>query len=544
MDGHFHKSQAWCIPDEHLRLEENALGTGSFKVVYKGSYLGTPVAVAQLKTTVSSDTFGSLENEVQSEVKILQTLRHPNTLLFMGVSFKESTGQFSIITELAPLGDLKGLIRRHKIDGPLLQWGTKIQMCREIAAALRYLHSNKIAHLDLKPENILVFGKSGSDYLLKIADFGLGQLVKTKLIEEPRGTPWIMAPEMFNTGSFDPFLADIFSFGFVLVDILTDGRGEVIRDDEVSYQKKDPLTGKFIKPLAFGVNTMKLFEIVDEIVHCPDCLKRLTCECCDENPSIRPSLEDVARSLDSLSEIFGVIKSDVGADCWMRNSSNAFVGCVRLVETTVPMADKLSVVEQAVLKKLLMVQGTGETASTTVFSTWWEKLSPLIGLLEDPQVGWMWQNGCAPLFVSREQTETAISDLGRNSVIIRLCSEPGKLVASYFAEDRFFHRTLKLENGLEDDLISLAGIFGNQAVLVSRDCKKTVMLSSVHKAMPVKLVAHHSYFDLSQKRASVMVSSMCNKCQHTASQVCSACKHATYCSDNCLCVRIAKGLSV
>jgi serine/threonine protein kinase len=46
---------------------------------------------------------------VENELKIMQHIRHPNTLLFIGVSDAED--KFYIVTELAQLGNMEDLLK-------------------------------------------------------------------------------------------------------------------------------------------------------------------------------------------------------------------------------------------------------------------------------------------------------------------------------------------------------------------------------------------------------------------------------------------------
>lgn len=159
----------------------------------------------------------------------MQHIRHPNTLLFIGVSFGGDDGKrFFIITEFAPLGDLADLLkvrardamhRRsnhlvHQSRGSELTWSCKIKMAEEIARGLAYLHDRGVfhrcecisrpsillgqltpslqgsqgaplllPHCPLRPlahcmqcENVLVFPGDNDGLLMKVADFGLGFL--------------------------------------------------------------------------------------------------------------------------------------------------------------------------------------------------------------------------------------------------------------------------------------------------------------------------------------------------------------------------------
>lgn len=50
-----------------------------------------------------------------------------------------------------------------------------VQIGREAANALKYLHANNMAHLDLKPDNLLF-----SNGVVKLADLGLCRLARVK----------------------------------------------------------------------------------------------------------------------------------------------------------------------------------------------------------------------------------------------------------------------------------------------------------------------------------------------------------------------------
>ncbi len=105
--------------------------------MYNGTYLDTPVAIGEVIGVEKTD-FVTLENEL----KILQHIRHPNTLLFIGVSFGEGD-KFYIVTEFAPLGNLQELLRQR---GPQITWRCKIRMAEEIGHALAYLHDRGVYH--------------------------------------------------------------------------------------------------------------------------------------------------------------------------------------------------------------------------------------------------------------------------------------------------------------------------------------------------------------------------------------------------------------
>lgn len=59
---------------------------------------------------------------------------------------------------------------------------------REVLRAVNYTHSQGIAHRDIKPENILV-RRVGSNYKVKIIDWGLGTLMGKAKANRICGTP-------------------------------------------------------------------------------------------------------------------------------------------------------------------------------------------------------------------------------------------------------------------------------------------------------------------------------------------------------------------
>ena len=83
----------------------------------------------------------------------------------------------------------------------------------QIASALVYCHQRRIAHLDIKPSNLFVnkYDK------VKLGDFGTSVYLpeNQEKISKRAGTRFYMAPEVL-TGPYDPFKADIYSFGITL----------------------------------------------------------------------------------------------------------------------------------------------------------------------------------------------------------------------------------------------------------------------------------------------------------------------------------------
>ena len=83
--------------------------------------------------------------------------------------------------------------------------------------SINYCHANKICHRDLKPENVLIEGEG----LVKVIDFGTAMSFNPeKGMNNILGTPYYMAPEIFNQSSYDE-KCDIWSLGVILFCMLT-----------------------------------------------------------------------------------------------------------------------------------------------------------------------------------------------------------------------------------------------------------------------------------------------------------------------------------
>ena len=84
------------------------IGEGGFANIYRGTWLGIPVAIKILKAKHSK----SAVMEFMKEAEIVSKLRHPNVILYMGTSIFQ--GRYCIITEYATNGSLFDLLHNKK----------------------------------------------------------------------------------------------------------------------------------------------------------------------------------------------------------------------------------------------------------------------------------------------------------------------------------------------------------------------------------------------------------------------------------------------
>lgn len=122
---------------------------------------------------------------------------------------------------------------------PFLDWNTRYRIALGVARAIAYLHEEClewVLHCDIKPENILL----EDDFCPKVSDFGLSKLTNKKdkvTMSKIRGTRGYMAPEWVIHREPITAKADVYSFGMVLLEIVSGRRNyefqrELMESDE------------------------------------------------------------------------------------------------------------------------------------------------------------------------------------------------------------------------------------------------------------------------------------------------------------------------
>lgn len=200
--------------DVIIDYKDGLLGRGAVGSVYRGSYMGMPVAVKVISTMIVDGQLANTDaDSLQQELCILSRLRHPNIVQVLGGCIHPP--DMFIVEELLD-SSLDSSIHRRSSPMPVEE---VVKICLDIVKGLEHLHPNVI-HRDLKPANILL-DKAG---VAKISDFGLARCkYKTYLStrQPDAGTLAYMAPECFNPeiGRLTP-KCDVFSFGVILWELL------------------------------------------------------------------------------------------------------------------------------------------------------------------------------------------------------------------------------------------------------------------------------------------------------------------------------------
>lgn len=204
-------SYNWMIDHSAISLGKT-IGHSSFGMVNESRLNGTKVAVKTIKREGKLDDKGDELEAFKKEAELNCQLRHPNIVLFMGISIQPT--EVCIVTELMARGNVHDLLV-SPVRGKMvkLSWSRRLQWAIDTAQGMAYLHSlNPIMiHRDLKTTNLLV--DRGMN--VKICDFGLSRYQADDKIMSAVGTVQFAAPEVLRHEMYTE-KADLFSFGTVL----------------------------------------------------------------------------------------------------------------------------------------------------------------------------------------------------------------------------------------------------------------------------------------------------------------------------------------
>eukprot|EP01130_Rhizamoeba_saxonica_P008722 TRINITY_DN3523_c0_g1_i2.p1 TRINITY_DN3523_c0_g1~~TRINITY_DN3523_c0_g1_i2.p1 ORF type:complete len:467 (-),score=118.17 TRINITY_DN3523_c0_g1_i2:70-1443(-) len=203
--------------NDYYEITETLLGEGQFGSVLLGKSIKSKEEVA-IKVINKSNSI-QIDQYLQNEIDVLRQCKHPNIVALKAVF--ETPKILYIVMELVSGGELYDeIVKRNAFS----EKDASIIM-KQTCSALEYIHKLGIIHRDLKLENLLLVdkGATGTDLVVKLADFGLSRIYqKGDFVQTACGTPFYVAPEvLLGTGYGSP--VDMWSAG-VMMYILLSGR--------------------------------------------------------------------------------------------------------------------------------------------------------------------------------------------------------------------------------------------------------------------------------------------------------------------------------
>ncbi|XP_077234510.1 G-type lectin S-receptor-like serine/threonine-protein kinase At5g24080 [Tasmannia lanceolata] len=294
----------------------NAIGHGGNCMVYKGELPDHRIiAVKHLKNVAGG------EAQFWAEVMIIAQMHHLNLVRLWG--FCAEKGQLMLVYEYIPNGSLDKFLfpigsneesnsnSQQQLDRPLLDWNIRYRIAVGVSRAIAYLHEEClewVLHCDIKPENILL----EDDFCPKVSDFGLAKLSKREDIvsmSRIRGTRGYLAPEWVKIEEPITAKADVYSFGMVLLEIVSGIRNfEFCRSslgsedwyfprwafDVVCKEKR--VEEILDRRILNQYNDQLHFAMVDRMV-------KTAMWCLQDRPEMRPSMGKVVKMLEGTVEI-------------------------------------------------------------------------------------------------------------------------------------------------------------------------------------------------------------------------------------------------
>ncbi len=238
--------------DRYVVLEH--LSEGGMGAIYVGKKLGAGGFEMEVVLKQLLPEFTKQEEFIDlflREAKLSATLDHAN--IVHTIDLVTAGGEYFIVMEYLPGGDLRTLLKRAKRRGKRFSPAAAICICREVLSALAYAHVKrdfdgkplKLIHRDVSPSNILV-SYAGE---VKLTDFGIAKAAThNSLFYKVKGKIGYMSPEQAKSEPLD-HRSDLYSLAVCMYEVLTGERlfvhaGITTSADEIYSQPVPQLSRK------------------------------------------------------------------------------------------------------------------------------------------------------------------------------------------------------------------------------------------------------------------------------------------------------------
>ena len=216
------------------------LGRGSFGTVYKATDAQGKMVAAKKITEV-----GSYHEEFIKfcNAHHVGCTGHENIIKLLDIDNNPDLGEIWLFTEYCSYGNLSELYKKYYEKINLID--SRLQLMKQIAEGISYLHGKGIVHRDLKPENILVtHGSTPDNVTVKISDFGMTRYLDPESASSATTNKFTyMPPESWmesNQGTLKYRRnIDIFSMGLTFLAMVQVQEGEQLLpkvEGEIDHQ--------------------------------------------------------------------------------------------------------------------------------------------------------------------------------------------------------------------------------------------------------------------------------------------------------------------
>ncbi|XP_057437211.1 receptor like protein kinase S.2-like [Lotus japonicus] len=295
--------------------EDEVLGSGGFGRVYR-AVLPSDGTVVAVKCCLAGKG-KQFEKSFAAELTAVADLRHKNLVRLRGWCVHED--QLYLVYDYMPNRSLDRLLfrRPENLKSEPLDWGQRGKIVKGLCAALYYLHEQletQIIHRDVKTSNVML----DSHFNARLGDFGMARWLEHELEYSNRktssrvyhfrlgetsrigGTIGYLPPESLQKPSTATSKSDVFSFGIVVLEVVS-GRRAI----DLTYPDDQIILLDWIRRLS---DEGKLLEAAD--TRLPDGSYKLSelqhlihigLLCTLNDPQLRPSMKWVVEALSDIS---------------------------------------------------------------------------------------------------------------------------------------------------------------------------------------------------------------------------------------------------
>lgn len=227
-------------------------------------------------------------DKINIEVDVLKQLKHPKLVQLYGAGVVDE--KIFLAHELAPGESLTAMLSRRGRLAPDLV----VEIGRQVAELLQFLHQQDVIHARLTPDKIIV----DRDHKVKVADLRLNRSKRKRWDSGQKrelDVAAYMSPEQFTEGASNK--SDIYALGVILYEMLT---------GKLPYE-----------PDTMGRMNRKKMEqavpsVAANVMNCPVWLDKIVCQMLDPEPRNRPhSARAVVFALDEIQHIDSTKKAAV-----------------------------------------------------------------------------------------------------------------------------------------------------------------------------------------------------------------------------------------
>ncbi|KAF2309781.1 hypothetical protein GH714_005075 [Hevea brasiliensis] len=199
---------------DQLRASAELLGRGTMGTTYK-AVLDNRLIVC-VKRLDAGKLAGTSKDVFERHMESVGGLRHPNLVPLR--AYFQAREERLLIYDYQPNGSLFSLIHGSKSTrAKPLHWTSCLKIAEDVAQGLSYIHQAwRLVHGNLKSSNVLL----GPDFEACIGDYCLAVLVTSLPEDDPAATAY-KAPEICNSNHQPTSKSDVFSFGVLLLELLT-----------------------------------------------------------------------------------------------------------------------------------------------------------------------------------------------------------------------------------------------------------------------------------------------------------------------------------